>query len=95
MKKTVFFLLTFFLIISVLPLTFYAEETDVDVKIDILFQIAAVGVIVAVLNQLLTKSERSEQALMVTIVGLVIVLLVVVGEIKTLFDTIKQVFSFV
>ena len=61
-------------------------------KIDILFQIAAVGVIVAVLNQLLTKSERSEQALMVTIVGLVIVLLVVVGEIKTLFDTIKQVF---
>jgi stage III sporulation protein AC len=65
------------------------------VKIDILFQIAAVGVIVAVLNQLLTKSERSEQALMVTIVGLVIVLLVVVGEIKTLFDTIKQVFSFV
>ncbi len=64
-------------------------------KIDILFQIAAVGVIVAVLNQLLTKSERSEQALMVTIVGLVIVLLVVVGEIKTLFDTIKQAFSFV
>jgi len=65
------------------------------VKIDILFQIAAVGVIVAVLNQLLTKSDRSEQALMVTIVGLVIVLLVVVGEIKTLFDTIKQAFSFV
>ncbi|MBE6896521.1 MAG: stage III sporulation protein AC [Ruminococcaceae bacterium] len=64
-------------------------------KIDILFQIAAVGVIVAVLNQLLTKSDRSEQALMVTIVGLVIVLLVVVGEIKTLFDTIKQAFSFV
>ncbi len=64
-------------------------------KIDILFQIAAVGVIVAVLNQLLTKSERSEQALMVTIVGLVIVLLVVVGEIKILFDTIKQAFSFV
>lgn len=64
-------------------------------KIDILFQIAAVGVIVAVLNQLLTKSERSEQALMVTIVGLVIVLLVVVGEIKTLFDTIKQAFSFI
>ena len=63
-------------------------------KIDILFQIAAVGVIVAVLNQLLTKSDRSEQALMVTIVGLVIVLLVVVGEIKTLFDTIKQAFSF-
>jgi stage III sporulation protein AC len=63
--------------------------------INIVFQIAAVGVIVAVLNQLLTKSERSEQALMVTIVGLVIVLLVVVGEIKTLFDTIKQAFSFV
>jgi len=63
-------------------------------KIDILFQIAAVGVIVAVLNQLLIKSERSEQALMVTIAGLIIVLLMVIGEIKTLFDAVKTAFSF-
>ncbi len=64
-------------------------------KIDVLFQIAAVGIIVSVLNQLLVKSERSEQALMVTIVGLVIVLLVVVGEVRSLFETIKQAFSFI
>ena len=59
-----------------------------------LFQIAAVGVVVAVLNQLLVKSERSEHALMVTIAGLVIVLLIVIGEVRELFDAIKTAFSF-
>ena len=61
--------------------------------IELLFQIAAVGMIVAVLNQLLVKSDRSEYAMMVTVVGLIVVLLLVVGEVKELFDTVRKVFG--
>lgn len=60
---------------------------------DILFQIAAVGMIVAVLNLILTKSDRAEQALVVTIAGLVLVLALIVNEIGTLFETMKAVFG--
>ena len=60
---------------------------------DILFQIAAVGMIVAVLNLILNKSDRSEQALMVTIGGLVIVLALIVNEIGSLFETLRTVFG--
>lgn len=62
-------------------------------NIELLFQIAAVGMIVAVLNQLLVKSDRSEYAMMVTVVGLIVVLLLVVGEVKELFDTVRKVFG--
>ena len=62
-------------------------------KTDLLFQIAAIGMVVAVLNLILTKSDRSEHALMVTVAGLVVVLALVVTEIGTLFDTIRSVFG--
>ncbi|MBE7065331.1 MAG: stage III sporulation protein AC [Ruminococcaceae bacterium] len=62
--------------------------------IDLIFKIAAVGVIVAVINILLSKSGRDEQALMVTIAGLVIVLIVVVQEIGALMDALRAVFGF-
>ena len=62
-------------------------------NIEILFQIAAVGIIVAILNQILNKSDRPEQAMMVTIAGLVIVLLLVVNEVSSLFDTLRSVFK--
>ena len=62
--------------------------------IDLIFKIAAVGVIVAVINILLSKSGRDEQALMVTIAGLVIVLVVVVQEIGTLMTALRSVFNF-
>ena len=62
-------------------------------NIELLFQSAAVGMIVAVLNQLLVKSDRSEYAMMVTVVGLIVVLLLVVGEVKELFDTVRKVFG--
>lgn len=62
--------------------------------IDLIFKIAAVGVIVAVINILLSKSGRDEQALMVTIAGLVIVLVVVVQEIGVLMDALRSVFGF-
>ena len=60
---------------------------------DILFQIAAIGMIVEVLNLILNKSDRSEQALMVTIGGLVLVLALIVNEIGSLFETIRAVFG--
>ena len=60
----------------------------------LIFKIAGVGIIVAVLSQLLKRSERDEQALMITIAGLVIVMLMLVSEISRLFDTIKSSFGF-
>ncbi|NLM11349.1 MAG: stage III sporulation protein AC [Clostridiaceae bacterium] len=62
--------------------------------IDLIFRIAAVGILVAVLNSLLTKSGREEQAMMTTLAGLVVVLLMVVKEIANLFDTVKALFDF-
>ena len=62
-------------------------------NIDLVFKIAAVGIIVAILNSLLTKSGRDEQALMVTIAGLVVVLLVIAKEILKLFETLKTLFN--
>lgn len=61
-------------------------------NVDMIFQIAAIGIIVAFLNQILTKSERSEYGMMVTLAGLIIVLLMVINEVKALFDTIKALF---
>lgn len=63
-------------------------------SIDLIFRIAAIGIIVAVLNQLLQKSGRDEQAMLTTLAGLVVVLSLVVKEIGDLFDTIKSVFGF-
>ena len=62
--------------------------------IDLIFRIAAIGILVSVLNSLLTKSGRDEQAMMTTLAGLVVVLLMVVKEIAKLFDTIKALFKF-
>lgn len=61
-------------------------------NIDLIFQIAGVGIIVAVLNQLLTRAGREEQALLTTIAGLVAVLLMVTQQIGELFGTVKTIF---
>ncbi|MGI6275140.1 MAG: stage III sporulation protein AC [Acutalibacteraceae bacterium] len=61
--------------------------------VDLIFRIAAIGIIVAVLNQLLIRSGREEQALMTTLAGLIVVLMMIISEISTLFDTIKSVFG--
>lgn len=61
--------------------------------IDLIFKIAAVGIIVAVLNQVLIRAGREEQATMTTIAGIVVVLTIIVKEISTLFDTVKSVFG--
>lgn len=62
--------------------------------IDLIFKIAGVGIIVSVLGQLLSRSGRDEQALMITIAGLVSVLFILTKEIGALFNSIKQIFGF-
>ncbi|MBO6303333.1 MAG: stage III sporulation protein AC [Ruminiclostridium sp.] len=61
--------------------------------IELIFRIAGIGIIVAVLDILLKKSGKDEQAMMTTIAGLVVVLMMLVGEIGTLFETIRTVFG--
>lgn len=61
--------------------------------VDFIFQVAGIGIIVAVLNQLLQRSGREEQAMMTTLAGLIVVLIMVVTEIGNLFETVKSVFG--
>ena len=61
--------------------------------IDLIFKIAAIGIIVAVLNQLLIRSGREDQAMMTTLAGLVVVLYIQVKQISVLFVTIKSLFA--
>lgn len=61
--------------------------------INLIFKIAAIGIIVAVLNQLLIRSGREDQAMLTTLAGLVVVLFMVVQVIAELFDTIKDLFG--
>lgn len=61
--------------------------------VDLIFKIAAIGIIVAVLNQLLIRSGREEQAMMTTLAGLIVVLMMIIYEIKDLFDSIKSIFG--
>lgn len=62
-------------------------------EIDLIFKIAAIGIIVAVLNQLPIRSGREDQAMMTTLAGLVVVLSILVKQISVLFVTIKSLFS--
>jgi len=62
--------------------------------VDLIFRIAAVGILVAVLNALLTRAGRDDQALMTTIAGLIVVLVIVVQEIYSLFELIRRLFGF-
>lgn len=61
--------------------------------VDLIFKIAAIGIIVAVLNQVLIRSGREEQAMMTTLAGLIVVLAMVVTEISDLFSMVKSVFG--
>ena len=62
--------------------------------VDLIFRIAAVGILVAVLNLLLARAGRDEQALMTTVAGLIIVLILIIEKISDLFSLIKTLFSF-
>ena len=62
-------------------------------EVDLIIRIAAIGIIAAVLNQLLIRSGREEQALMTTLAGLIVVLMMVIQQIDALFQAIKSVFG--
>lgn len=62
--------------------------------IELIFKIAAVGIIVSILNQVLSRSGREEQATMTTLAGLVVVLMIVAQKIAELFDLVKALFQF-
>ncbi|MCF2670321.1 MAG: stage III sporulation protein AC [Butyricicoccus sp.] len=63
-------------------------------EVDLIFKIAAIGILVAVFNQLLVRSGREEQAMMVTLAGLIVVMMVLVQQISDLFTLMKSVFGF-
>jgi stage III sporulation protein AC len=65
----------------------------VAMEIDLIFKIAGTGIIVAVLNLVLKRAEREEQAMMTTLAGLVVVLMLLVDQIGTLFERVKSVFG--
>ena len=62
-------------------------------QVDLIFKIAAVGILVAVLNQLLKNTGRDEQATMVVLAGLIMVMMIVLREINELFEMIKDLFG--
>ena len=62
-------------------------------NIDLLFKIAGIGILIAVLHQILTKAGREDQAMMTTLAGMVIVLTIVIKEISSLFETVRTVFN--
>ena len=62
-------------------------------NIDLLFKIAAIGILVAVLNQVLVRAGREDQAMMTTLAGLIIVLTMVIKQISVLFNTVRTIFG--
>jgi len=65
----------------------------VKMGIDLIFKIAAIGILVSVLNQVLIRAGREEQAMLTTLAGLIVVLMMVIKEISRLFETVKSVFN--
>lgn len=61
--------------------------------VDLIFKVAAIGILVAVLNQLLIRSGREEQAMMTTLAGLIVVMMILIQEISAMFQLIKRTFG--
>ena len=62
-------------------------------EVDLIFKVAAIGILVAVLNQLLIRSGREEQAMMTTLAGLIVVMMILIREISDMLQLIKQTFG--
>ncbi len=62
-------------------------------EVDLIFKIAAIGIIVAVLNQVLIRAGREEQAMMTTLAGIIVVLMMIISQINLLFETVKSTFG--
>ena len=70
------------------------DTVYLSMDIDLIFKIAAIGIIVSILNQVLSRSGREEQATMTTLAGLVVVLMILAEKIAELFDLVKTLFQF-
>ncbi len=70
------------------------DFVGVNMDIDLIFKIAAIGIIVSILNQVLSRSGREEQATMTSLAGLVVVLMILAQKIAELFDLVKTLFQF-
>lgn len=70
------------------------DFAGVNMDIDLIFKIAAIGIIVSILNQVLSRSGREEQATMTSLAGLVVVLMILAQKIAELFDLVKTLFQF-
>ena len=70
-----------------------SDPAGIVMEIDLIFKIAAIGIIVSILNQVLSRSGREEQATMTTLTGLVVVLMIVAQKIAELFDLVKNLFG--
>lgn len=70
------------------------DTVYLNMDIDLIFKIAAIGIIVSILNQVLSRSGREEQATMTTLAGLVVVLMILSQKIAELFDLVKTLFQF-
>ncbi len=62
-------------------------------EVDLIFKIAAVGIVITVLNQVLIRSGREDQAMLVALAGVVVVLFIIIEQVSNLFDTVKSVFG--
>ena len=70
------------------------DFVSMSMDIDLIFKIAAIGIIVSILNQVLSRSGREEQATMTSLAGLVVVLMMLAQKIADLFDLVKTLFEF-
>ena len=70
------------------------DSIYLNMEIDLIFKIAAIGIIVSILNQVLSRSGREEQATMTSLAGLVVVLMMLAEKIAELFDLVKELFEF-
>lgn len=62
-------------------------------EVDLIFKIAAVGIVITVLNQVLIRSGREDQAMLVALAGVIVVLFIIIEQVSDLFDTVKSVFG--
>ena len=72
----------------------FDDSSGLSMEVELIFKIAAIGIIVSILNQVLSKSGREEQATMTTLAGLVVVLMVLAQRIADLFHLVKTLFLF-
>lgn len=63
-------------------------------EVDLIFKIAAIGLVVAVMNQLLTKSDKGEYAMIITLLGLILVVVMIIPEIEDLFSKVRDILEF-